>query len=384
MELAGEGKVTSAPLPVFICGPLMHEPLLNNVLGRTVDPAHIYGAVLSGYALEGIKGQPLVAMHAHAGDQVGGKILTDVSAPDLKRLTFYLGSLGFDPESERVARDDGTLLSAIVFQPRNEMQGDGLVWARQEWQALWGDIAQAAAKEIMAQMGQLTPDEIAARLTGIHIRAAAFVAAQARSVGATRDLTRDVVVQAHHHKYSNFFAAQELDLQYRRYDGRLSPVMNRGAQMLGQASVVLPYDPVRDEVLMVEQFRAPLYIGGDREPWLWQPVAGLVDPGETPRQAAHREAIEEAGLTLNALHEVAGVYSSPGASSDFVNLFVGLADFGTRQKGGGLEQEGEDIKVGIVSFEVLMLGIDRGRYRDMQLVLSGLWLARNHDRLRLG
>jgi nudix-type nucleoside diphosphatase (YffH/AdpP family) len=123
-------------------------------------------------------------------------------------------------------------------------------------------------------------------------------------------------------------------------------------------------------------------MGGDREPWLWQPVAGLVDPGETPEVAAHREVIEEAGLELRQLFLVAGVYSSPGANSDYVSLFVGLGDFSTRATGGGLAEEGEDIKVGIVGFDDLMQGIDAGRYRDMQLVLTSLWLARHRHRWR--
>jgi ADP-ribose diphosphatase len=223
---------------------------------------------------------------------------------------------------------------------------------------------------------------VARRLPGIRIRAAARVAAQARPTDAEHDLVRDVVVHAHHRRYSNFFAAEEMDLQYRRYDGQLSPVLNRGAQILGQAVVVLPYDVARDAVLLVQQFRAPVFMGGDPSPWIQEPVSGLIDPGENAEFAAHREAMEEAGLNLLRLEKVGGLYSSTGANSEFVHMFVGLADFNSRQSGGGLAEEGEDIRGEIVAYDDLIKGVDQGRYCDMPLVTTALWLARHRDRLR--
>ncbi|MCF6231481.1 MAG: NUDIX domain-containing protein [Rhodobacteraceae bacterium] len=367
---------------VFICGPLMHLALLEKLLGRAVVPDDLVTAELAGRAIHDAPDQPAVIFCDQLGAVISGMVMPLVDANELASLVFYQGGYGLHPIPLPVTLANGERTEVQVFWPQEFGAAKGAPFTHRQWVAQWGDIAVAAADEIMAQIGQLTPDQIAARLPGIHIRAASYVAAQARSVGATRDLTRDIVVHKRHRKYSNFFAAEEMDLQYRRYDGEMSKVLNRGAQMLGQAAVVLPYDPDADAVLMVEQFRAPLFMGGDRDPWLWQPVAGLVDPGEPPEMAAHREVIEEAGLELSQLFPVAGVYSSPGANSDFVNLFVGIGDFSTRSAGGGLAEEGEDIKVRIVSFDDLMQGVDQGIYRDMQLVLTSLWLARHRHRWR--
>ncbi len=367
---------------VFLCGLLTHLPLLEKVLGRTVAPNELTPAKLADHAIYDVPGQPVVMYCDQPGADISGMVIPLADASELARLAFYQAGYGLHPTPLVVTLADGAKTEVQVFLPQELAAATSVPFTNQHWIAYWGDIAVAAADEIMAQTTQLTPDQIAGRLPGIHIRAASFVAAQARSLGATRDLTHDIVVHQRHRKYSNFFAAEEMDLQYRRYDGEMSEVMNRGAQMLGQAAVVLPYDPKADAVLMVEQFRAPLFMGGDRDPWLWQPVAGLVDPGESPEVAAHREVIEEAGLELSQLFPVAGTYSSPGANSDFVSLFVGLGDFSTRAAGGGLAEEGEDIKVGIVGFDDLMEGIDTGRYRDMQLVLTSLWLARHRHRWR--
>jgi 8-oxo-dGTP pyrophosphatase MutT (NUDIX family) len=117
---------------------------------------------------------------------------------------------------------------------------------------------------------------------------------------------------------------------------------------------------------------------------MWEPVAGLIDPGETPEDTAYREAVEEAGVTLTALEPVAQVFSSSGSSGEFVHIFIGLTDLSRLSGGGGLDTEGEDIRSQVISFDALMEGIDRQTYQDMPLVTAALWLARHRDRLREG
>ena len=367
---------------VFFYGTLCHVPLLEIVLGRRVEPQSLAGAILADYAVFGVVGQPFPLIRATPGGSISGVLASGLTRDDLARLEFYEGGYSYDLRPLTVQQGTNGAVQAQVFMPPGGIWQADAPWSLDRWVDEWAPQSEQAAVEVMAHFGRLSPQDVARRFPGIRIRAAAWVAAQARAGDPDRDLSRDVVVHAHHRRYSNFFAAEEMDLQYRRYDGSLSPVLNRGAQILGQAAIVLPYDPRLDSVLIVEQFRAPLLMGGDRAPWLWQPVAGLVDPGETPQQAAHREAMEEAGLTLTRLEPVAGVYSSPGANSDYLNLFVGLSDFTTRQEGGGLADEGEDIRVDIISFSDLMQGVDQRRYRDMQLTTTALWLARHRDRLR--
>lgn len=367
---------------LFVCGTLRHVPLLESVLGQGAGTLDMAAATLADTSVFEVGDQPFVLIKDSPGANAAGVLLRGLARADRARLEFYQGVYGKEPRTVTVVDEGGTEIQARVFMPESGSWQAGAPWSLEQWAERWGPLTLRAAQEVMAHFGSLSAAEVGARLTGIHIRAAAWLAAQARPSDPDHVLSRDVVVHAHHRRYSNFFATEEMDLQYRRYDGQLSAVLNRGAQVLGQAVVVLPYDPVRDAVLLVEQFRTPLFIGGDPTPWIWEPVSGLIDPGETPQVSARRETMEEAGLHLTRLEKLTGLYSSSGANSEFVHLFLGLADFDNRQAGGGLAGEGEDIRVAIVRFGDLMQGIDQGRYRDMPLVTCALWLARHRDRLR--
>jgi len=153
--------------------------------------------------------------------------------------------------------------------------------------------------------------------------------------------------------------------------------------MATDATIVLPYDPVRDRVLLVEQFRVGPLARGDATQWQLEPIAGHIDAGETPRDAALREAQEEAGLTLHHLEKVAEVYATPGTSTEFYYIFLGLTDLPDDIIGiGGLTSEGEDIRSHLMAFDDLMGFVDRFSAANTPLVLSALWLARHRERLR--
>lgn len=367
---------------LFFYGTLRHVPLLELVMGGAADRLDISPATLPDHTVHEVQGQPFPMIQPHSGAMAAGVLVRGLTAGDLARLNYYEGGFSYDLRAMTLALDAGGTASAQVFFPEPGLWGAGALWSLDAWAAKWGALSVRAATEVMAQYGTLTAEQVVQRFTGIRLRAAAWLAAQDRPADPDRDLARDVVVHAHFYPYSNFFAAEEMDIQFRQYDGSMGPVLNRGGQILGQATTVLPYDPVQDAVLLVEQFRVPVFIGGDRAPWIWEPVSGLIDPGETPQQAAHREVMEEAGLHLSRLEPVAATYSSTGSSSEFVHIYIGLTDFEGRSSGGGLAAEGEDIHSKIISYGALMQGVDDGVYRDMPLVTTALWLARHRDRLR--
>ena len=122
---------------------------------------------------------------------------------------------------------------------------------------------------------------------------------------------------------------------------------------------------------------------GDRSAWQLEPIAGHIDAGETPQEAIRREAMEEAGLTLGALEEIAQVYPSPGASTDFFYYYLGLADLPDAVTGaGGLAEENEDIRSHLMSFDDLMARAERLDLANATLVMGAYYLARHRDRLR--
>src|SRR3982750_1158864 len=112
----------------------------------------------------------------------------------------------------------------------------------------------------------------------------------------------------------------------------------------GRAACVLPYDPARKTALMINLPRAPVIWSGG-PPELLEAPAGMVE-NEDPEETAIREAMEECGVRLGRLEAVGSPYSSPGVSSERIDLF--LAAFGAADRtgaGGGVDGENELITV---------------------------------------
>lgn len=193
----------------------------------------------------------------------------------------------------------------------------------------------------------------------------------------------DVRVLARRRPYADYFAVEEFDLQHRRFDGSMSGVITRAVFVTGDAVTVLPYDPVRDRVLLIEQFRPVPVVRGDGEFWSLEAIAGRVDAGETPEAAARREAVEEAGLVLGDLIRVAGYYPSPGAVAEYLTSYVALTDLPDGCTGVfGLASEAENIRGHLVGFDALMGLVASGEINNAPLLLTVLWLQRERDRLR--
>jgi nudix-type nucleoside diphosphatase (YffH/AdpP family) len=136
-------------------------------------------------------------------------------------------------------------------------------------------------------------------------------------------------------------------------------------------------------VLLVEQFRMGAYGRGDAKPWMLEPVAGRVDAGETPETCARRECLEEAGLELRELIPISSHYCSPGCSTEYFHLYLGLCDLpDERPTHGGLETEHEDIALHLISYDAAQALLETGEADNGPLVLSLLWLSKTRAKLR--
>ncbi|EEX11041.1 tellurite resistance protein [Ruegeria lacuscaerulensis ITI-1157] len=367
---------------LFFYGTLRFAPLLELVLGRSTDDLRAEHAVLSDYAVRTVEGQPFPMIVEEPGAVAQGLLVRDLGEEDLARLAYYESGFDYDLIPRNVEPDGRPAEPALVFFPEPGAWVPGSPWSLEDWISEWGEMTLLAAGEVMGYYGKVGPDRIAGSFPAIRRRAWARLAARQRRAGAAHDTCKDVIVHRHTRAYVDYFGMEELELQHRQFDGTMGPVLHRSALMQGSAVVVLPYDPKRDRVLLVEQFRAPVFLIDDPEPWMWEPVAGMIDPGETPEQAAYREAEEEAHIRLSGLEYAGGAYSSSGSSTEYVHLFIGLGDLTRTISNGGLASEGEDIRSQILSYEAFMDLVDQHGFKDLPLLTLAHWLARHRDRLR--
>lgn len=162
--------------------------------------------------------------------------------------------------------------------------------------------------------------------------------------------------------YDGHFKVDQLVLQHELFVGGLSNELVREQVSRQNAVAVLPYDPIRDEVVLVEQFR----IGAmsDDNPWLIEIVAGLVEEGEEYEEVAHREAKEEANCVLDEMHHVASFFPTPGGFSELSHVYIAKTD--TTKLGGehGLEEEGEDIRVHVLPSTDAIKMLHQGKIRS--------------------
>lgn len=181
--------------------------------------------------------------------------------------------------------------------------------------------------------------------------------------------------------FRGFYRVDRLQLRHRLFNGEQGPLLSRELFVRPDAVCVLPYDALRDCVVLVEQFRVGA-LDKSVNPWLIELVAGLIDKDEQPEAVARREALEEANLTLAELWPVCQYYPSPGGSDERVHLFVGRCD--SRGAGGvhGLAEEGEDIRVAVWSLDEALAAVEDGRIDNAASIMALHWLALNRQRVR--
>ena len=181
--------------------------------------------------------------------------------------------------------------------------------------------------------------------------------------------------------FDGYCRVERLRLRHRLFAGGMSAEIEREVVRRANAVAVLPYDPASDEVVLIEQFRIGAYVRGD-EPWLLESVAGVVEDGEEIEAVARREAWEEAGVELGELVRVASLYASPGTMSEYVSVYCARVDAAGAGGVHGLADEGEDIRVIIVSFAEALETLKEGRIKSGHTLIALQWLALNRNELR--
>ena len=194
-------------------------------------------------------------------------------------------------------------------------------------------------------------------------------------------MNQDIELLEKTEAYKGYFRIVRYRLRHRLFAGGWSGEVRREVFERGHAVGVLPYDPVADSVVLIEQFRIGALVAG-MSPWLIEVVAGIVEEDETPEEVARRETQEEAGLEILALMPMCRYLVSPGGSSESVRLYCGRVD--SRGAGGihGLAEEHEDIRVDRLPYGEAMRLLEEGRVTNSVSLIALQWLALHRDRVR--
>jgi len=188
-------------------------------------------------------------------------------------------------------------------------------------------------------------------------------------------------VVRHEVAYQGYFKVGRYFFRHSLHRGGMSEVISREVFERGQAGAVLPYDPARDEVILIRQFRAGSFVAG-RHPFTWEAVAGIIEVNETAEVMIRREAVEEAGLDIADTLPIASVMLTPGACSESCEIFLGRVD--TTNAGGihGLPSEHEDILVKVLPFTEAYAMVERHEVDNAVAVVALQWLALHRDEVR--
>ncbi len=205
-----------------------------------------------------------------------------------------------------------------------------------------------------------------------------------------RFFAKDVEILKKETLYKDYFQVDKYHMKHRAYEGGWTGEMTREVFERGHAVTVVLFDPERDELVLVEQFRpgaftalqSPWWDEEHDSPWLIETIAGIIDEGEEPEGVARRECIEEAGCEISDLLPVMHYFATPGGSSESVYVYCGRVH--SAEIGGihGLQGEHEDIRAFVVPVAEAFEMLDAGLIKNSMTLIALQWFRSNHNKVR--
>ncbi|WP_210527598.1 NUDIX domain-containing protein [Rubellimicrobium arenae] len=363
----------------FFYGTLRYRPMLELLSGGT-GGAECRNAELPGYrVLRSVEGDLPILVEDQAAKAVGTSWTLSLDAQE--RLDAYELPFGYTRRTVTILVEGEPAQAEVYFPPESLKVGEE-DWSFEGWLRHSLPLPMRRAAEIAAHEPPLVGQALQQQGPMIDHRAAASLRARAAPTSLRhRAAPEDFELRRIRPPAGSFFRFEGLEVDHRRFDGSRAAGLPREVMVGADAALVLPYDERRDRVLLVEQFRSGPARRGDPQPWILEPVAGLVDAGETPEEAGRREAQEEAGLEIDTLIPMFTGYASPGNATDHFYAYLAPCDLpDDHATSGGLESEQEDLKLHLLSFDQAMALLDSGEANAVPLISMLLWL----DRWRAG
>lgn len=177
----------------------------------------------------------------------------------------------------------------------------------------------------------------------------------------------------------NWYHLRNVTFDYTGSNGQ-TKTLKREVYDRGNGATILLYDPKRDSVILVRQFRMPAHLNG-HSGWLLETPAGLLD-GDNPTEAIRREVVEETGYVVKDVLPVFQSFMSPGAVTEIIHFFAAVIDVTERaEEGGGAAHEDEDIEVLEVPLAEAMTMIETGDICDGKTIMLLQWAMLNKGKL---
>ncbi len=176
--------------------------------------------------------------------------------------------------------------------------------------------------------------------------------------------------------YNGFFKIIRYQISHTLFAGGWNSGIEREVFERGSAAALLPYDPEIKRILLVEQFR----VGAihEKDPWLTELIAGIIETDELPEEVVCREAMEEAGIAIRKPEFIMKYLTSPGGSTEKTHLYYAQADLSGASGNYGLADEGEDIRVCLFSPEQLFSMLDNGEIVNAMTIIALQWFRQQY------
>lgn len=370
-------------MDLFVYGTLQDQELRNAVAG---PGGTLVAACLHGYGIRPLAGSVVPVLVAEPEGATSGLLWSGLNDDQCARLALYEGAFGYHLIPVTVTRTDGTQVVAQMWSPPEEAEAGRGDWSLSHWQTAYGAASVLAAEELFSQIPRPTAAMLRWQFPMMQKRAWNRVTAARQAAPATlRHAPEpcDLSIDEKAPLLGGFFRLQAFGVSHRRFDQTWQQTLPREVFVGIDAVLVLPYDPVSERVVLVEQLRMGAAIRDDNNPWVLEPVAGMIDAFESPEQAALRETREEAGLDVTLRH-VASCYPSPGNATDFFYTYIGLCSLpepGSYH--GGLATEQEDLRLHILSLDDALALVETGEINAGPGIMLLYWLAMQRSALRL-
>lgn len=165
------------------------------------------------------------------------------------------------------------------------------------------------------------------------------------------------------------FVLKNIHFDIRRKDGEWQ-TQEREVFDHGNAVTVLLYNKEQRTIILIRQFRIATYVNGNASGMLIETCAGLLEENEEPGEAIIREIKEETGYEIKEVEKVFEGYSSAGSLTELLYLYIATyTKSQQKNKGGGLAEEGEDIRVLELPFDHAVEMMQRGEIRDLKTII---------------